>query len=622
LVPRKIRTWQNARVVIGQLIAQRYRLERRLGAGGMGVVWLATDVELGRPVALKRSHTGDAGQIRREARIGAGLTHQHVITVFDVVDDGDERWLVMEYVPSRSLAEVLASDGPLPADEVRRIGADLAGALAVMHAKGMVHRDIKPSNVLITEDGSAKLTDLGIARWAEATLTDGGYGGGTAGYLAPEAADGQDTGPSSDIFSLGATLFAAATGGSPWGDSASGPGAQLRRAAAYDPEPLTSAGELGPLLGTLMDKRPARRPTAGQAQRLLSAAPSGHGPVTDRTDPRARPGGWRQRRLVLASGAVVVVVLLVAAVFAATRLQTPAQSTRTQAAPAPPGALGDPRTADPCALLVPASLARFGKVILEPNYGNFNHCDLIVDPTGKGDSIDVALEFQSPDEYPAVPPVPGKLGQVQADQPTENRCQRTVTLPNLYRVVIFASQVHGQPAPLCGAAEAVTLAAYGLLAQGPIPHHAPFLAPSTGSVDACTLLSSKEITAALGAAPAPEPDYGKWTCFWEPTKKHQVTVTFGREYPLENDPPDGTKTSVDGHLAYVDTNTNNGVRDECAVTLVHRRYTPVVPSEKGTPPQRDETVTVSLEDPNTHDAMTLCPATTALARALVSRLPR
>ncbi|WP_163509105.1 serine/threonine-protein kinase [Fodinicola acaciae] len=577
----------------GRLIAQRYRLEERLGAGGMGVVWRATDLELRRTVALKRSHTGDAGQIRREARIGAGLTDAHVVTVYDVVMDGDERWLVMEYLPSRSLDELLAAGGPLPPEQVRRIGADLAGALAAMHAADITHRDIKPANTLVGEDGTAKLSDLGIARWSEATVTGGAQAAGTAGYLAPEVANGHEATPAADVFSLGATLYAAATGRSPWGSGEAGPYAQLRRAAAYDLEPLT--GELAPVLGALMAKRADRRPTARQAIDLLTGvAPA--------------PPHKRQWRLAVSIGAAVVVVLLAAGLLTTFFRQAPQKSADL---------LGDPRTADPCALLVPNSLARFGKVALEPNYGNFNHCDLVVDTTGKGDIVDVALELRLPDEYPAEPSTPGKLGQVQADPPTENRCKRTIPLPNLYRVVIFARQVNNKPAELCGAAEAVALAAYGKLAQGPIPRRTSFEADSTASVDACRLLTGAAVKTAIGRAAPAEPDYGNWTCYWQNATR-QVTIEFGREWPLEDDPPDGARISVGGRLAFMDTSEDG----ECDVTVVHRRYTPIVASEKGTPRERDETVTITLEDKNITDGTGLCPDVTAMAQVAVSRLPR
>lgn len=184
----------------------------------MGVVWRAFDLELGRQVSLKRSLDADAGQIRREARIGAGLLHPNVVTVFDTVtDDVDARWLVTEYLAARSLEELVDDGGPLPEDRVRRIGAQLAAALAAMHARGIVHRDVKPGNVLVTEDDVAKLTDLGIARWTEVTRTGGAQLTGTLGYVAPEVAGGGEAGPESDVFSLGATLYAAVEGRSPWG---------------------------------------------------------------------------------------------------------------------------------------------------------------------------------------------------------------------------------------------------------------------------------------------------------------------------------------------------------------------------------------------------------------------
>jgi hypothetical protein len=584
-------------VTSGRLIAQRYRLEEQLGAGGMGVVWRATDLELRRTVALKRSHTGDAVQIRREARIGAGLTDPHVVTVYDVVMDGDERWLVTEYLPSRSLDEL----GQLPPDKVRLIGIDLAGALAGMHARDIVHRDVKPANVLVTDDGAAKLTDLGIARWAEATVTGGAQVGGTAGYLAPEVAEGHEAGPPADVFALGATLYAAATGSSPWGSGDAGPYAQLRRAAAYDLQPLKAAGELAPVLGMLMAKRPEQRPTAREAQELLA----GRAP--------ARRRHWRW---ALAAGAVVVVLLGGAALITTTWQQTPAAK---KPAAGTAGALGDARTADPCALLVPNSLARFGKVALEPNYGNFSECHISVN-TGGDDTIDVGLFLYLPDEY-APPAPPGKITLMPPDPPEENKCKRTITLPNLYRMIIAARQVQHKPTQLlCGAVEAATLATYNQLSQGPIPRRqAPFAANSTALVDACSLLPGNVAAATLGEVVKPEPEYGSWTCFWQSDdEKKQIGVEFGREYPLADNPPDdSTRTTVEGHLAFLTTEEHL-----CHVTVVHRRYTPAVPSQKGTPRQRDETVVVTWENDNVNDAKSLCPATTTLAKAVVSRLPR
>ncbi|MBB5857629.1 protein kinase [Amycolatopsis umgeniensis] len=284
-----------------RLIAGRYRLDERIGAGGMGVVWRATDQDLGRVVALKRSQAGDTGQIRREARIGAGLHHPNVITVFDAVIDGDERWLVMEYLPSRSLADIVDTDGPLPPGQVAKIGAQLGVALAAMHDKGMVHCDLKPGNVLVAEDGTAKLADLGIAQWAEVTRTGGDLDGGTPGYLAPEMAKGEHAGAAADVFSLGATLFAAVEGVSVWGDATSGPFVQRKRAMAYTLEPMRQAGPLAPALTELLRRKPAGRPSAFRAAELLAEFSDGvvtfrpvpDGAVLDRIVDPAHPNAAR-----------------------------------------------------------------------------------------------------------------------------------------------------------------------------------------------------------------------------------------------------------------------------------------------------------------------------------------
>ncbi|MGO1054746.1 protein kinase domain-containing protein [Crossiella sp. CA198] len=299
----------------GQVIAQRYQLTDQIGSGGMGIVWRATDLELGRVVALKRSQTGDNGQIRREARIGAGLHHPHVVTVFDVVLDGEQRWLVMEYLPSRSLAAIVAEDGPVDPVTAARIGAQLAGALAVMHRHGMVHRDVKPANVLLTEDGTAKLTDLGISRWSEVTRTNSEQVGGTVGYLAPEVANGAEALAPSDVFSLGATLFAVIEGIGPWGGEELGPYAQLRRAAAGDLQPARRAGPLTPVLTELLQTAPGERPSAARSQELcaavVAAAETGEAVVAAAVPPTGRKPASRRRPLLLAALALVVTAAVV-----------------------------------------------------------------------------------------------------------------------------------------------------------------------------------------------------------------------------------------------------------------------------------------------------------------------
>ncbi|WP_433798587.1 protein kinase domain-containing protein [Actinomycetospora sp. CA-084318] len=206
--------------VEGTLLAGRYRVGECLGAGAMGVVWSAWDRRLSRTVAVKQltpPRDGDEAEIRaararamREGRIAARVVHPRAIAVFDVVMHGSMPWIVMEYLPSRSLAAVLAERGPLPPTEVARIGAQIADALSAVHEAGIVHGDVKPGNVLITDDGVAKLTDFGVSRasW-DTTATGGGLVAGTPGYFAPEVARGGDPTSASDVFSLGATLYAA-----------------------------------------------------------------------------------------------------------------------------------------------------------------------------------------------------------------------------------------------------------------------------------------------------------------------------------------------------------------------------------------------------------------------------
>ena len=162
-------------------IAGRYTADREIGRGGMGAVWLGTDQVLGRQVALKRLGqapgvgTPDLERAEREARLAARLNHPHVVAVFDLVQEGPEHWLVMEYVEGRTLADMIRQDGALTPDEAAPLLRQAADALAAAHESGIVHRDVKPSNILVTAEGQVKLSDFGIARAeADASLTQTG----------------------------------------------------------------------------------------------------------------------------------------------------------------------------------------------------------------------------------------------------------------------------------------------------------------------------------------------------------------------------------------------------------------------------------------------------------------
>ncbi|MFD8224136.1 protein kinase [Streptomyces massasporeus] len=269
----------------GRLLAGRYRVTAALGRGGMGIVWKAVDEVLGREVAVKelRTYTDAAGpelaalqlRMQREARAAARVRHPGVIAVHDIAQVDGRPLIVMELVDGPSLDDVLRERGTLDPGEAAGIGAKVMDALAAAHRAGVLHRDVKPGNILLDRSGRVVLTDFGIATMDDpgdgsAThLTRSGELVGSLDYLAPERAQGADPGPASDIWALGATLYAAVEGSSPFRRTST-----FSTLTAIVSEPLPEprrAGPLGPVLQRLMDKRPESRPEADQARALLQA---------------------------------------------------------------------------------------------------------------------------------------------------------------------------------------------------------------------------------------------------------------------------------------------------------------------------------------------------------------
>ncbi|MEU7467260.1 serine/threonine-protein kinase [Streptomyces sp. NPDC044984] len=279
----------------GRVIAGRYRLESRLGRGGMGVVWRATDQLLGRGVAVKElplDETLSAADARRhrdrtlrEARALAQLSHPHIIVVHDVVEDDERPYIVLELIDGPSLADRVAEQGPVDAAEAARIGIDLLGALRAAHAAGVLHRDLKPANVLL-ENGTDRvvLTDFGIARLSgSTTLTETGSFVGSPEYTAPERMSGARTGPESDLWSLGALLCTALSGESPFRrDSLGG---VLHAVVVDEIRPPVEAGPILPVVRGLLERDPDRRLDADRAERMLRAFRE-----TGRTPESAPPG--------------------------------------------------------------------------------------------------------------------------------------------------------------------------------------------------------------------------------------------------------------------------------------------------------------------------------------------
>lgn len=258
-------------------IAGRYRLKEQLGTGGMGVVWHARDERLRREVAVKQVNvpaelTAPEGEemvrrTMREGRIAARLHHPQLITVYDVVEDGGQPYLIMEYFPAKSLEK----RGTVPYAEAARIGAEAAAALASAHEAGVVHRDVKPANVLIGEDGEVKITDFGISRVvSDMTLTATSTFAGTPAYLAPEVARGASATFASDVYSLGATLYSAVEGKPPAGDDTNEM-KLLYRVSSGEITPPTQAGPLTDVLLWLLSEDPAKRPSMTEAREALAA---------------------------------------------------------------------------------------------------------------------------------------------------------------------------------------------------------------------------------------------------------------------------------------------------------------------------------------------------------------
>ncbi|WKU07328.1 serine/threonine-protein kinase [Micromonospora sp. HUAS LYJ1] len=265
-----------------QRVAGRYRLLGLVGTGGMGRVWLARDEMLHRDVAVKEvvpphwlaAHEREELRLRtlREARTAARLSHPNVVRIYDVVHDGDNPWIVMEYVPSRSLQQLLTTEGPLDPHRVARIGLAVLAALRAAHAAGVLHRDVKPHNVLVADDGRVVLTDFGLATFdgGDGAMTGPGMVLGSPQFVAPERARDGVSSPRTDLWSLGATLYAAVEGRSPYARGSAM--ATLSALATEPPDPARRAGALRPVLEGLLRREPERRLTAAETQAWLSVA--------------------------------------------------------------------------------------------------------------------------------------------------------------------------------------------------------------------------------------------------------------------------------------------------------------------------------------------------------------
>ncbi|MFE3448005.1 Stk1 family PASTA domain-containing Ser/Thr kinase [Nonomuraea sp. NPDC059194] len=270
--------------LVGRLLDGRYRIESRIARGGMATVYLALDIRLDRTVALKvmhRSLAEDPAFVRRfigEAKSVASLSHPNVVHVFDQGTDGDVVYLSMEYVPGKTLRDVLRARGRLPAREALEIMIPVLAALGAAHQQGMVHRDVKPENVLLTDDGRVKVVDFGLARAIEATnQTRTGVMIGTIGYMSPEQVTTGGADVRSDVYAAGIMLFELVTGRQPY-DGETPMSVAYRHVHDTVPPPSSLIPEVPPLIDTLVAQATARDPDdrPADASAMLVAAVDAH----------------------------------------------------------------------------------------------------------------------------------------------------------------------------------------------------------------------------------------------------------------------------------------------------------------------------------------------------------
>lgn len=345
-------------------VAGRYELVHPLGHGAMATVDLAHDVELDRPVALKRLADNLARdedlrrRFLREARLAARLAHPNVVRVFDVGEDDGRPFIAMEYVEGETLADLVVRRGRLPAAEAASLGMQACAGLAAAHAAGLVHRDVKPQNLLLGADGVLKLGDFGIAAGHEGTqLTLAGTVLGTAGYLAPEQARGEQVTAAADIYAVGAVLYELLTGEP---SRTAGSLAELGAADGFRPPDLAERvpdvpAELVAAVTACLAFRPEVRPpsAAALARRLapvaseadtlsLPADPSRRATEILAPRPIRRSAGWTVRRLAVAAALVVAAVVGLVAALALSDGGTSSRPASTPHAVAPPARGANP----------------------------------------------------------------------------------------------------------------------------------------------------------------------------------------------------------------------------------------------------------------------------------------
>jgi serine/threonine-protein kinase len=294
------------RLIEGQLIHRRYRLDQRLAQGGMGEVWKAYDLELGRDVAIKALR-GDLAvdrnrlqRLRSEAHNSANLAHPNIAALFEYYENDGIGFLVMEFVDSKSLAQIYKEEGTLSPSRLLPILIQTARGLYVAHSHGVIHRDVKPANIMVSDSGEVKITDFGVSYSTnQAQITQDGMVVGTAQYISPEQAQGEQATACSDIYSLGIVAYEGIAGHRPFTGATAVDIAAAQVNDPVPPLPDSTEPELARFVMSMLEKEPSKRPqNALEVSRQLSRierdildAETGSFPVQERVTHRAPSRG-------------------------------------------------------------------------------------------------------------------------------------------------------------------------------------------------------------------------------------------------------------------------------------------------------------------------------------------
>ncbi|MGP4114117.1 serine/threonine-protein kinase [Streptomyces sp. 4N509B] len=620
------------------MLTSRYVLKEVIGTGRSGTVWLAHDTVLGQDVALKPQRVAGDREVAARRRFGEPRAmarfrdHPHVVTLFNVVTaprdedgggdgegEGEEApWLIMEYVPGGGLDQQ-----PLMSPErAAGVGAHVADALAALHEAGIVHCDVKPANIGLTRRGTAKLLDFGAAYrigGGTETVTANGPNSYTPAYAAPELALGEVPRPASDVFCLGATLYALVTGSPPRGDRSRGE----EDAEAEVTEPLDvfekaqqglvamdaeAVGPLNRVLTAMLQRDPALRPSAVEARRLLAA-------IAERAE---RSGKRRWRWPMLAAVATGVAVPL-GVTLTLTLVLGAGKGERMTL-------IGDPLTVDLCELHDLDALEGFGEVELDRDYGNFDRCDVIVRPSERT-RIDVSIALHpggtSEEGLPAE--TRGRV-VIESRESEDDECARWLrpldtadTLQLGVRVNDESEEgerLEGGSRRLCEVASSVADSLAAQLNEGPVPRRAQeYPQDSLARRSACGLLDVATLRDVVpGIGDRPERGVASWDCEWTDTVEGvSVTVHFDRDKAAQV--RDNSEVSfTHGYATYREPEGNE--EDSCTVRVVYREY-PGQDSDRAV-----EMVRLFVEGPTSeYPTEELCAMASRLTDAAAARLP-